>query len=152
MQIRWFNGKLVCRWTAKFPERSTPKHPTQQDHPQKYADKVGLTGPVPGGLRWPGWESQYQNFVVFLLPTLPLAPQNPTPPATASHAPLTLQGCQAVLQGSLTKVSGSGVRWVGQGCRCKLYWETGKPRGSRPMNGALLKIILKQNPAPGGNQ
>eukprot|EP00983_Pelagomonas_calceolata_P098425 1158346-Pelagomonas_calceolata.AAC.7 len=63
-------------------------------------------------------------------------------PATASHAPLTLQGRQAVFFGRVAKVSGRGVLWVGQGDRCELHRGTGKPRGSRPMNGASPKNIF----------
>eukprot|EP00983_Pelagomonas_calceolata_P078741 1154358-Pelagomonas_calceolata.AAC.7 len=44
-----------------------------------------------------------------------------TASATASHAPLTLQGYQAVLFGRVAKVSRRGVRWAGQGGRCALY-------------------------------
>eukprot|EP00983_Pelagomonas_calceolata_P011112 358203-Pelagomonas_calceolata.AAC.2 len=65
-------------------------------------------------------------------------------PASASYAPLTLQGRQAVLFGRGAKVSGRGVLGVGQGNRCELHRETGKPRGSRPMNGALPKIPFRR--------
>eukprot|EP00983_Pelagomonas_calceolata_P009358 302936-Pelagomonas_calceolata.AAC.2 len=46
-----------------------------------------------------------------------------TAPASASHGPLTVQGCQAVLLGRLANVSGRAVCWVGQGGRCELDCE-----------------------------
>eukprot|EP00983_Pelagomonas_calceolata_P097960 1158301-Pelagomonas_calceolata.AAC.4 len=62
-----------------------------------------------------------------------------TAPATASHASMTLQGCQAVLLGRIAKISEWGVGRVGQGSRCELYRETVNPRGLRPINGTPPK-------------
>eukprot|EP00983_Pelagomonas_calceolata_P071759 1151392-Pelagomonas_calceolata.AAC.6 len=54
-----------------------------------------------------------------------LSQQTSTVPATASHAPLTPQGCLNFLIERLAKVSGQGVRWVGLDSRCELHRETG---------------------------
>eukprot|EP00983_Pelagomonas_calceolata_P074118 1152418-Pelagomonas_calceolata.AAC.2 len=74
------------------------------------------------------WKSRVDGRLVNSGQELPVKIK--TSAATASHGPLTLQGYSAVLFERLAKVSTSG-----QG----LGWETGKPRGSHPMNGALPK-------------
>eukprot|EP00983_Pelagomonas_calceolata_P073843 1152292-Pelagomonas_calceolata.AAC.3 len=52
---------------------------------------------------------------------------------------LTLQSFLKLYAWPACQVSGRGLHWMGQGSRCELYWETGKPKGSRPMNAASPK-------------
>eukprot|EP00983_Pelagomonas_calceolata_P008321 271243-Pelagomonas_calceolata.AAC.1 len=65
---------MVRRWTAKSPERTTPRPRAQQGHPKKYADEVCVNWSCYGGLEWPAWESQNQNFWS-QCSTLPAAPK-----------------------------------------------------------------------------
>eukprot|EP00983_Pelagomonas_calceolata_P109979 1159619-Pelagomonas_calceolata.AAC.7 len=72
------------------------------------------------------------------LPAKPIANVS-IAPGTASHAPLTLQDSLKLLFGRVAKIPWRWVCWASQGSRCELFRETGKPRGSRPMNGASPK-------------
>eukprot|EP00983_Pelagomonas_calceolata_P099052 1158418-Pelagomonas_calceolata.AAC.11 len=99
-------AQMVRRWTAKSLDRITPRPPTQQGYSQKN-DEVYVDWSCSGGLRWPGWESQNQNLVVFPTKLCPLHPSSRIACKTrckdsydTSHClswPLTQQGCQAVL-------------------------------------------------------
>eukprot|EP00983_Pelagomonas_calceolata_P060992 1146616-Pelagomonas_calceolata.AAC.3 len=103
---------MLRRWTAKSPGWAPPDRGPDQGHPQKYVDKAYVVWSCPMGLRWPGWDSQNQDFWNLCSQTLPAAPR---PSSPASHGPLTPQGCLNLLFGRIAKISGRGVHWVALG-------------------------------------
>eukprot|EP00983_Pelagomonas_calceolata_P021420 671430-Pelagomonas_calceolata.AAC.1 len=61
----------------EFPRTGTPRPRDQQEHPIRYADEVCATWSCSRGLRWPGWESQTQNFWNLCSQIKTAAPRSP---------------------------------------------------------------------------
>eukprot|EP00983_Pelagomonas_calceolata_P119563 1160619-Pelagomonas_calceolata.AAC.5 len=137
---------MVRRWTAKSPERATPRPRAQQGHPQKYADEVRVDWSCYWGMRWPAWETPKlcplhprapkfgcpdKKVCLACIPNLraggavggPCRPSSAQLPDTAiselfAHGLPHLTdtaGLPKLFAWPTCRVSGSGVRWAGQG-------------------------------------
>eukprot|EP00983_Pelagomonas_calceolata_P026078 818881-Pelagomonas_calceolata.AAC.6 len=133
----WNGPRVDC----ELPRTGIPRPQTKQAFPQKYADKHG---DFQRGWQ-AGWLRPRTTCKICGKQFRTTRHCLPHPLDTARRLPKLF-----VWEGSQSFPG--GVRWVGQGGRCELYWETGKPKGLCPMNGASPKKARESESCLGSNQ